>query len=275
MISTPEQEKVESNSNNDNISFESLLIAENGDNESLSSGLSISERQQTHDADLNLYHDDQTLSQRNNISDAVAKVVSSDGVSSLMTLFNSPDKSDDGDVHIMSHNKVVVGGLGENDNYEVEVAFEPMTARRMTERVSNSNHNSAVPSRDGSVCGMNYKDMNYHTSVETDYLLTGTKNRINDKKRNNYGNLERKFIEDNGIPGQIKDKDQSQCKACFQFSWESIKATISGSVMFILFHILFCLAQASAIHRPHSSKSILGAMTRMSALGPIVGKFLC
>ena len=46
--------------------------------------------------------------------------------------------------------------------------------------------------------------------------------------------------------------------------------TSIGSFTFVLFHIVYCLAQASAIPRPHSTNSVLGPMVRLSALGPIV-----
>uniref|UniRef100_A0A7S3Q242 STAS domain-containing protein n=1 Tax=Chaetoceros debilis TaxID=122233 RepID=A0A7S3Q242_9STRA len=44
-----------------------------------------------------------------------------------------------------------------------------------------------------------------------------------------------------------------------------------GSIVFVLFHIVFCLAQASAIHRPYSNQPVFGHMVRMSAISPIVG----
>ena len=53
-------------------------------------------------------------------------------------------------------------------------------------------------------------------------------------------------------------------------SKEGIRTTSIGSFTFVLFHIVFCLAQASAIPRPHSTNSILGPMVRSSALGPII-----
>ena len=53
-------------------------------------------------------------------------------------------------------------------------------------------------------------------------------------------------------------------------SKECIRTTSIGSFTFVLFHIVYCLAQASAIPRPHSTNSILGPMVRSSALGPII-----
>eukprot|EP00934_Nitzschia_sp_Nitz4_P003214 Nitzschia sp. Nitz4//scaffold136_size62208//36921//40785//NITZ4_006373-RA/size62208-augustus-gene-0.1-mRNA-1//1//CDS//3329535633//3204//frame0 len=46
--------------------------------------------------------------------------------------------------------------------------------------------------------------------------------------------------------------------------------TYAGSFMFLLYHVVFCLANASAITRPHQPfPSILGLMSRLTALGII------
>ncbi|CAJ1939327.1 unnamed protein product [Cylindrotheca closterium] len=46
--------------------------------------------------------------------------------------------------------------------------------------------------------------------------------------------------------------------------------TYAGAVMFLLYHVVFCLAQGSAIIRPHSSRPVLGIMAKMSTLGILV-----
>lgn len=51
---------------------------------------------------------------------------------------------------------------------------------------------------------------------------------------------------------------------------ESITSTFIGGTIFVLFHIVFSLAQASAIPRPYSSRPCLGPMVRAAALGPII-----
>jgi hypothetical protein len=51
-------------------------------------------------------------------------------------------------------------------------------------------------------------------------------------------------------------------------SAEAISSTIIGSGTFVLYHIVFCLALASAITRPHSpERSILGPIAKTAALG--------
>jgi len=44
-------------------------------------------------------------------------------------------------------------------------------------------------------------------------------------------------------------------------------STVIGAIMFVLYHVVFCLAMGSAIQRPSSPRSILGIMAKMSAVG--------
>jgi hypothetical protein len=44
-------------------------------------------------------------------------------------------------------------------------------------------------------------------------------------------------------------------------------ATYVGGLMFVLYHLVFCLTSGSAIQRPHAKNSMLGLMTKMGALG--------
>jgi len=57
---------------------------------------------------------------------------------------------------------------------------------------------------------------------------------------------------------------------CCEWSKESAFSTLVGSLILLLFHIVFCLAQASSIHRPFSKRPVLGLMTRMAAVGPMM-----
>jgi len=45
--------------------------------------------------------------------------------------------------------------------------------------------------------------------------------------------------------------------------------TIIGSFMYLMYHVVFCLALGSAILRPHSTTNLLGLMTKTAALGTI------
>lgn len=59
----------------------------------------------------------------------------------------------------------------------------------------------------------------------------------------------------------------ASCKHC---AMEAAKpTTLIGSFMYLLYHIVFCLALGSAINRPHSPTSLLGLMTKTAALGTI------
>lgn len=63
---------------------------------------------------------------------------------------------------------------------------------------------------------------------------------------------------------------KSSAKDCLA---ECIKpTTLIGSFMFLLYHIVFCLAMGSAITRPHGGQvPILGLMTKMASLGIMFG----
>jgi len=51
------------------------------------------------------------------------------------------------------------------------------------------------------------------------------------------------------------------------FTSDCIKSTLIGSFVFLLFHVVFCLAQASTITRPHATTPIIGPVAKMAALG--------
>lgn len=74
----------------------------------------------------------------------------------------------------------------------------------------------------------------------------------------------------------FKEKDdQHESTSALQDFWKEAgqellsPSTWIGSFMFVLYHIVFCLASGSAILRPHATNSILGLMTKMAALGVI------
>jgi hypothetical protein len=46
-----------------------------------------------------------------------------------------------------------------------------------------------------------------------------------------------------------------------------IKSTMIGSVVFLLYHVVFCLAQAATITRPNADHSSTGVMAQLAALG--------
>lgn len=74
------------------------------------------------------------------------------------------------------------------------------------------------------------------------------------------------------IQGAEKTKrisSKPSCMATWKHSLVEIfrPSTAIGSCVFLLYHIVFCMAQASTITRPHASTSIVGPMAKMSALG--------
>lgn len=59
---------------------------------------------------------------------------------------------------------------------------------------------------------------------------------------------------------------QEQGSKC---SSESIASTITGSLTFLLYHVVYCLAQASTITRPHADHTSVGVMAKMAAIGTL------
>ncbi len=51
------------------------------------------------------------------------------------------------------------------------------------------------------------------------------------------------------------------------FSSQDLQSTFVGSTVFLLYQVVFCLAQAATITRPHASHSSTGVMAQMAALG--------
>jgi hypothetical protein len=63
---------------------------------------------------------------------------------------------------------------------------------------------------------------------------------------------------------------QKMSQFCKTAAIEAVKPTTCiGSFMYLLYHVVFCLALGSAIHRPNNPTSILGLMTKTAALGTI------
>ena len=53
-------------------------------------------------------------------------------------------------------------------------------------------------------------------------------------------------------------------------------STWTGGILFVLYHVVFCMANGGSITRPYSGGSLLGDMARYTALGIIVScPFLC
>ncbi|CAB9515417.1 solute carrier family 26 [Seminavis robusta] len=52
-------------------------------------------------------------------------------------------------------------------------------------------------------------------------------------------------------------------------STENIKSATIGSLLFLLNHVVYCLAQASTITRPHADHSSVGVMAKVAAIGTL------
>ena len=59
---------------------------------------------------------------------------------------------------------------------------------------------------------------------------------------------------------------QAQLTKC---SAESKISIATGSLTFLLYHVVYCLAQASTITRPHADHSSVGVMAKMAAVGTL------
>lgn len=62
------------------------------------------------------------------------------------------------------------------------------------------------------------------------------------------------------------DVDNTPTSAC-TCSPSDIPGTIIGSLTFLLYHVVFCLAQAATITRPHAGHTSTGIMAKTAALG--------
>ena len=65
------------------------------------------------------------------------------------------------------------------------------------------------------------------------------------------------------------EEDQEEESQCPKLNGQpiNVKSTIIGSLVFLLYHIVFCLAQAATITRPHATHSSTGIMAKTAALG--------
>ena len=120
------------------------------------------------------------------------------------------------------------------------------------------------------------------------YDTTGSYNNDNNNKKKNH-NLKSMFQQ----PNQDQDNDNDNQKVQSHFTnptttttndtslsnknhgcslpnKESMINTIAASIIFGLFHIVFCLAQASAITRPYSHRPVMGSMVRIASMGTIL-----
>jgi hypothetical protein len=74
------------------------------------------------------------------------------------------------------------------------------------------------------------------------------------------------------LPTTSKDRIAMVRAKARKYLSEGLKpTTLIGSFMFLLYHIVFCLAMGSAITRPHGQIPILGLMTKMASLGIMFG----
>ena len=77
------------------------------------------------------------------------------------------------------------------------------------------------------------------------------------------------------VPGQLdKSGNSSFLELISQSAKDVVRSlkiptTYIGSFVYVLYHVVFCLAMGSAIMRPNSSVSILGLMTKTAALGTL------
>ena len=59
---------------------------------------------------------------------------------------------------------------------------------------------------------------------------------------------------------------QEQLSKCVS---ESKLSTVIGSLTFLLYHVVYCLAQASTITRPHADHSSMGVIAKLAAIGTL------
>lgn len=74
----------------------------------------------------------------------------------------------------------------------------------------------------------------------------------------------------------VKENDDSRQRQRTKFDWiisnfvctpQEFQNTAVGSTVFLLYQVVFCLAQAATITRPHATHSSTGVMAQMAALG--------
>lgn len=68
------------------------------------------------------------------------------------------------------------------------------------------------------------------------------------------------------LPDSRRHNYQDQFAKC---SSESGLSTVIGSLTFLLYHVVYCLAQASTITRPHADHSSVGVMAKIAAVGTL------
>lgn len=190
---------------------------------------------------------------------------SSSGASHLISLFpqSAPAPASDGAKRILTDGEV-----------PPKPFQRPTHHRQNTERISNSGTKRDARS-------ISDKEDYYNESKdEMSNLLTSN----DESKKNYYGTrsaVPKKLSIDSSFFAPISSHSQDEKKeevrivkesyfSKFEISWASIIPTIAGSAVSALFHIVFCLAQASAIHRPYSLIPVMGVCVRMAAVGPLV-----
>jgi len=101
-------------------------------------------------------------------------------------------------------------------------------------------------------------------------------NNHNNYNNNNYHNPDH-AAQSKDQDGTAFNNNNNNNKTTF---WSEVKielqspSTYIGAFMFVLYHVVFCLAAGSAILRPHAKNSLLGLMTKMGALGVMFSSFV-
>ena len=203
------------------------------------------------------------------------------GVPSLATLFHAPSpvfsgnadlptvEAIDGDKALLEQNISTTNGYGskelENDDEYLIPTFKKPDSfqRQTTQRVRNSKLQNKWLGEDDN-----------HKNDESAFLLRSNRydygsTTILNSTPDSFSQPPYQTIATSDDEAQEIDKERKCLPKC-DFSAASIISMIAGSILFALFHIVFCLAQASAIHRPFSSKPVLGVMVRMAAVGPLI-----
>jgi hypothetical protein len=69
------------------------------------------------------------------------------------------------------------------------------------------------------------------------------------------------------ISAKRKQPRRQTASSCGAPSKATISSTLIGSTVFLIYHIVFCLAQASTITRPHAEYPSTGLLAKTAALG--------
>lgn len=68
----------------------------------------------------------------------------------------------------------------------------------------------------------------------------------------------------------IDEAVEGDTSSCDKQCLKDLPNTVVGSVVFMIYHVVFCLAQAATITRPHSSHTSTGELAKMASLGVLL-----